>query len=119
MLNSIDIAIIGIVALSGVLGLLRGAIREILGFIGLIVAAIASRLGSEYVSAMLTPSIPSANAVGLLSLALPFMVVLLIWGVLAGMLAPRLRPVVFVFLTALWGLCLVYCVGALLSRFFT
>ena len=50
MLNSIDIAIIGIVMLSGILGLLRGAIREVLGFIGLVVAAIASRLGSEYIS---------------------------------------------------------------------
>ena len=118
MLNSIDIAIIGIVMLSGVLGLLRGAIREVLGFIGLIVAAIVSRLGSGAIADMLTPLIPSANAVALLSFALPFMVVLIIWGVLAGMLTPRLRPLVFLFVDRPLGFVLGLVRGGILVALF-
>ena len=114
----LDIAIISIIVLSGVLGLLRGAIREILGLIGLIVAAIISQQMSEFIADMLAPSIPSANVVGLLSFALPFMVVLIIWGVLAGMLTPRLRPVVFYFFDRPLGFLLGLGRGVILVALF-
>ena len=89
-LNILDYAIIIILVVSAILSTLRGMTREALGLVGWPIAIFAAK----YSTPVIEPMIVSVIKVGIgqaLSWALPFAVVVVLWFVIASVLAPGLK----------------------------
>ena len=90
-LNILDYTIIIILAVSAILSTLRGMTREALGLVGWPIA-IFTAIYSAPVIELLIFSVINLGGIGkALSWALPFAVVVVLWFVLASILAPGLK----------------------------
>lgn len=73
-----DWAVLGIIGLSSLLGLMRGAVREVLALLGWVVAFIVARQFGVAFAAMLTPLVANDSLRLLLSFAILFVATMLV-----------------------------------------
>jgi len=113
--NYIDYTILAVLAASGLLAMLRGFMRELLGALGWVVAVIVARLSEGMASDQLQDYINDEALTSFLGWMLPFIIVVFAWYIFANLAAPGLkkmamgvldRPLGFIF-GVLRGLVLV------------
>ena len=113
--NYVDYTIMAVLAASGLLAMLRGFMRELLGALGWVVAVIVARLSEGMASDQLQDYINDEALTSFLGWMLPFIIVVFAWYIFANLAAPGLkkmamgvldRPLGFIF-GVLRGLVLV------------
>jgi len=113
--NYVDYTILAVLAASGLLAMLRGFMRELLGALGWVVAVIIARLSEGMASDQLQDYINDEALTSFLGWMLPFIIVVFAWYIFANLAAPGLkkmamgvldRPLGFIF-GVLRGLVLV------------
>ncbi|NBQ83177.1 MAG: CvpA family protein [Alphaproteobacteria bacterium] len=113
--NYVDYTILAVLAASGLLAMLRGFMRELLGALGWVVAVIVARLSEGMASDQLQDYINDEALTSFLGWMLPFIIVVFAWYIFANLAAPGLkkmamgvldRPLGFIF-GVLRGLVLV------------
>jgi len=113
--NYVDYTILAVLAASGLLAMLRGFMRELLGALGWVVAVILARLSEGMASDQLQDYINDDALTSFLGWMLPFIIVVFAWYIFANLAAPGLkkmamgvldRPLGFIF-GVLRGLVLV------------
>jgi membrane protein required for colicin V production len=90
-LNILDYAIIIILVVSAILSTLRGMTREALGLVGWPIAIFAAKYSAPVIEPMIVSVIKVGGIGQALSWALPFAVVVVLWFVIASVLAPGLK----------------------------
>ena len=90
-LNTLDYSIIIILAVSAILSTLRGMTREALGLVGWPIAIFAAIYSAPVIELLIFSLINLGSIGKALSWALPFAVVVVLWFVLASILAPGLK----------------------------
>ena len=90
-LNILDYAIIIILVVSAILSTLRGMTREALGLVGWPIAIFAAKYSAPVIEPMIVSMIKVGGIGQALSWALPFAVVVVLWFVIASVLAPGLK----------------------------
>ena len=90
-LNILDYAIITILVVSAILSTLRGMTREALGLVGWPIAIFAAKYSAPVIEPMIVSVIKVGGIGQALSWALPFAVVVVLWFVIASVLAPGLK----------------------------
>ena len=90
-LNILDYAIIIILVVSAILSTLRGMTREALGLVGWPIAIFAAKYSAPVIEPMIVSVIKVSGIGQALSWALPFAVVVVLWFVIASVLAPGLK----------------------------
>ena len=90
-LNILDYSIIIILAVSAILSTLRGMTREALGLVGWPIAIFAAIYSAPFIELLIFSLINLGGIGKALSWALPFAVVVVLWFVLASILAPGLK----------------------------
>jgi membrane protein required for colicin V production len=90
-LNILDYAIIIILVVSAILSTLRGMTREALGLVGWPIAIFAAKYSAPVIEPMIVSVIKVGGIGQALSWALPFAVVVVVWFVIASVLAPGLK----------------------------
>ena len=90
-LNILDYSIIIILAVSAILSTLRGMTREALGLVGWPIAIFAAIYSAPVIELLIFSLINLGGIGKALSWALPFAVVVVLWFVLASILAPGLK----------------------------
>ena len=121
-LNGVDAALLGLLALSVLVGLLRGLLFEVMTLAGWLIAYTVAYLYSPEVLAWLPPEVKgSGNTVligpgmlPLLAFVLCFFAVLIAWGLLAQMLRVLLRATPLSGIDRLLGACFGLLRGGLL-----
>jgi len=113
--NYVDYTILAVLAASGLLAMLRGFMRELLGALGWVVAVIVARLSEGMATDLLQDYINDEALTSFLGWMLPFIIVVFAWYIFANLAAPGLkkmamgvldRPLGFIF-GVLRGLVLV------------
>jgi len=113
--NYVDYTILAVLAASGLLAMLRGFMRELLGALGWVVAVIVARLSEGMATDQLQDYINDEALTSFLGWMLPFIIVVFAWYIFANLAAPGLkkmamgvldRPLGFIF-GVLRGLVLV------------
>ena len=90
-LNFVDYAIIVVLAISAVLSTLRGMTREALGLLGWVLSVIVARLIAPLLEEPILNIIPNENLASGIALAIPFIVMVILWFVLASLISPGLK----------------------------
>ena len=90
-LNILDYAIIIILVVSAILSTLRGMTREALGLVGWPIAIFAAKYSAPLIEPMIVSVIKVGGIGQALSCALPFAVIVVLWFVIASVLAPGLK----------------------------
>ena len=90
-LNILDYAIIIILVVSAILSTLRGMTREALGLVGWPIAIFVAKYSAPAIELLIFSLINLGGIGKALSWALPFAVVVVLWFVLASILAPGLK----------------------------
>lgn len=90
-LNILDYAMIIILVVSAILSTLRGMTREALGLVGWPIAIFAAKYSAPVIEPMIVSVIKVGGIGQALSWALPFAVVVVLWFVIASVLAPGLK----------------------------
>ena len=113
-MNWFDFTVIGVVALSGLLAMARGFIKELLSLIGWIVAAFVTFLALPYVREPVRNIVKSQTIADIGSGIVIFLVVLVLCGIFTHQLTRRLPSGTFGFVDGLAGLVFGLARGALL-----
>ncbi len=113
-MNWFDYAIIGVVALSGLLAMARGFVKELLSLAGWIIAAIVTFLALPHVSKPVNEIVKSKTIADIGSGIVIFLVVLVLCGLITHALTRRLPSGTFGFVDGLVGLVFGLARGALL-----
>jgi len=90
-LNFVDYAIIVVLAISAVLSTLRGMTREALGLLGWVLSVIVARLIAPLLEEPILNIIPNENLSSGIAWAIPFIVMVILWFVLASLISPGLK----------------------------
>ena len=90
-LNFVDYAIIVVLAISAVLSTLRGMTREALGLLGWVLSVIVARLISPLLEEPIVNIIPNENLSSGIAWAIPFIVMVILWFVIASLISPGLK----------------------------
>ncbi len=90
-LNIFDYAIIIISVVSAILSTLRGMTREALGLVGWPIAIFTAKYFAPVIEPMIVSVIKVGGVGQALSWALPFAVVVVVWFVIASIMAPGLK----------------------------
>jgi membrane protein required for colicin V production len=85
--NAWDVAIVAVVALSVLVGLVRGFVLEVLSLLGWIVAVVAAIALRTHVAAWLPVGDPGSRTRDVAALVAVFVVVLVVWGLLARLVS--------------------------------
>lgn len=85
--NAWDVAIVAVVALSVLVGLMRGFVLEVLSLLGWVAAVAAAIALRHHVSAFLPIGDPGSRTRDVAALVATFVVVLVVWGLLARLVA--------------------------------
>lgn len=88
-MTAFDFALIGIVSISIIIGLLRGAVYEVLSILGWPLAFLLSKYGAPTVAAMLPVGSETTRAA--LAYILVFVAALLVWAVLVWLLSKLIK----------------------------
>jgi membrane protein required for colicin V production len=113
-MNWFDFTVIGVVALSGLLAMARGFVKELLSLLGWIIAAFVTFLALPHVREPVRNIVKSQTIADIGSGILIFLVVLILWGVITHALTRRLPSGTFGFVDGLMGLVFGLARGALL-----
>ena len=89
--NYVDYTILAVLAASGLLAMLRGFMRELLGALGWVVAVIVARLSEEIATGQLQEYINDEALTSFLGWMLPFIIVVFAWYIFANLAAPGLK----------------------------
>ena len=89
-MNWFDFVIIGVVALSGLLAMARGFVKELISLAGWIVAAIVTFMTYKYLSAPVNNIVKSQTIADIGSGIVIFLVVLIAWGLATHWFVKRL-----------------------------
>lgn len=90
-LNFVDYAILLILAISSILSTLRGMTREALGLIGWALSVLIARLVSPIFEDPLANIVPNEELVSGIAWAIPFIVTVILWFILASLISPGLK----------------------------
>lgn len=82
----VDLVLLGVLAVSVLLGLWRGLVFEVLSILGWVVAYFASPFVAPFIANWLPQDKLAPNLLHALSLVLAFMLILLLWGLSARLL---------------------------------
>ena len=113
-MNWFDFAVIGVVALSGLLALARGFVKELLSLAGWIIAAVVTFIALPYVRGPVRDLVKSQTISDIGAGIVIFLVVLVICGFITGWLTRRMPGGTFGFLDGLLGFVFGLARGALL-----
>ncbi|MBL8663756.1 MAG: CvpA family protein [Candidatus Odyssella sp.] len=113
-MNWFDFAVLGLLALSGVLAMARGFVKELLSLAGWIVAAIVTFLALPHVSPLALKLVKSKTIADIGTGIVIFLVVLVLCGLITHALTRRLPSGTFGFVDGLFGLVFGLARGALL-----
>ncbi len=113
-MNWFDFAVLGLLALSGLLAMARGFVKELLSLAGWIIAAIVTFLALPYVREPVRNIVKSQTIADIGSGIVIFLVVLVICGLVTHALTRRLPSGTFGFVDGLLGLVFGLARGALL-----
>lgn len=90
-LNFVDYAILVVLAISAILSTLRGMTREALGLLGWVLSVIVARLLAPLLEEPIIAFIPNEDLSAGIAWAIPFIVMVILWFVLATLIAPGLK----------------------------
>ena len=90
-LNFVDYAILVVLAISSVLSTLRGMTREALGLLGWVLSVIVARLIAPLLEEPILNIIPNENLSSGIAWAIPFIVMVILWFVIASLISPGLK----------------------------
>jgi len=113
-MNWFDFAVIGVLALSGLLAMARGFVKELLSLAGWIVAAIVTFMALPYVRDPVRNIVKSQTIADIGSGIVIFLVVLVICGLVTSWITRKMPGGTFGFLDGLLGLVFGLARGALL-----
>ena len=113
-MNWFDFAVIGVLALSGLLAMARGFVKELLSLAGWIIAAIVTFMALPHVREPVRNIVKSQTIADIGSGIVIFLVVLVICGLITHALTRRLPSGTFGFVDGLMGLVFGLARGALL-----
>ncbi len=113
-MNWFDFAIIGVVALSGLLAMARGFVKELLSLAGWIIAAIVTVFTYKHLSGPVQGIVKSQTIADIGSGLVIFLVVLVICGFITSWIPRKMPGGTFGFLDGLLGLVFGLARGALL-----
>lgn len=94
-LNAFDYIVIVILGVSGVLATFRGMTREFMGLAGWGVAVLGSRLFQPILFDQIEDTVGNESAAELLSFAVPFIIIVIVWFILANVISPGLKKITF------------------------
>jgi membrane protein required for colicin V production len=113
-MNWFDFAVIGLLALSALLAMLRGFVKELLSLAGWIIAALVTFMALPYVREPVRNIVKSQTIADIGSGIVIFLVVLVICGIVTHALTRRLPTGTFGFVDGILGLVFGLARGALL-----
>jgi membrane protein required for colicin V production len=113
-MNWFDFAVLGVLALSGLLAMARGFVKELLSLAGWIIAAIVTFIALPFVREPVRNLVKSQTIADIGAGIVIFLVVLVICGLITGWLTRRMPGGTFGFLDGLIGLVFGLARGALL-----
>jgi membrane protein required for colicin V production len=113
-MNWFDFAVLGVLALSGLLAMARGFVKELLSLMGWIIAAIVTFLALPHVSKVVNEFIKSKTIADIGSGIVIFLIVLVICGFITSWITRKMPGGTFGFLDGLLGLVFGLLRGALL-----
>ncbi len=113
-MNWFDFAVLGLLALSGLLAMLRGFVKELLSLAGWIIAALVTFMALPYVREPVRNIVKSQTIADIGSGIVIFLVVLVICGLITHALTRRLPTGTFGFVDGILGLVFGLARGALL-----
>jgi membrane protein required for colicin V production len=113
-MNWFDFAVLGVLALSGLLAMARGFVKELLSLMGWIIAAIVTFITLPYVRDPVRDLVKSQTIADIGAGIVIFLVVLVICGFITGWLTRKMPGGTFGFLDGLLGLVFGLARGALL-----
>ena len=90
-LNFVDYAILVVLAISAILSTLRGMTREALGLLGWVLSIIVARLLAPLLEEPIIAIIPNEDLSAGIAWAIPFIVMVILWFVLATLISPGLK----------------------------
>lgn len=113
-MNWFDFAVLGLLALSALLAMARGFVKELLSLAGWIIAALVTFMALPYVREPVRNIVKSQTIADIGSGIVIFLVVLVICGIITHALTRRLPSGTFGFVDGLLGLAFGLARGALL-----
>jgi len=113
-MNWFDFAVLGVLALSGLLAMARGFVKELLSLMGWIIAAIATFLALPHVSKVVNEFVKSKTIADIGSGIVIFLIVLVICGFITSWITRKMPGGTFGFLDGLLGLVFGLLRGGLL-----
>lgn len=113
-MNWFDFAVLGLLAMSGLLAMARGFVKELLSLAGWIIAAIVTFMALPYVREPVRNMVKSQTIADIGSGIVIFLVVLVLCGLITHALTRRLPSGTFGFVDGLLGLVFGLARGALL-----
>lgn len=113
-MNWFDFAVIGVLALSGLLAMARGFVRELLSLAGWIIAAIVTFIALPYVRDPVRNIVKSQTIADIGSGIVIFLVVLVICGLVTSWISRKMPGGTFGFVDGFFGLVFGLARGALL-----
>jgi membrane protein required for colicin V production len=113
-MNWFDFAVLGVLALSGLLAMARGFVKELLSLLGWIVAAIVTFIALPHVREPVRNIVKSQTIADIGSGIVIFLIVLVICGLLTSWITRKMPGGTFGFLDGLLGLVFGLARGALL-----
>lgn len=113
-MNWFDFAVLGLLAMSGLLAMARGFVKELLSLAGWIIAAIVTFMALPYVREPVRNIVKSQTIADIGSGIVIFLVVLVLCGLITHALTRRLPSGTFGFVDGLLGLVFGLARGALL-----
>ena len=90
-LNFVDYAILVVLAISAILSTLRGMTREALGLVGWVISVMVARLLAPILEEPILSIIPNEDLSAGIAWAIPFIVMVILWFVLATLISPGLK----------------------------
>lgn len=90
-LNFVDYAVLVVLAVSSILSTLRGMTREALGLIGWALSVLMARLIAPVLEDPIASIVPSEDLTSGLAWAIPFIITVILWFVIASLISPGLK----------------------------
>ena len=90
-LNFVDYAILVVLAISSILSTLRGMTREALGLIGWALAVVVARFIGPFFEEPIANFVPNEELVSGIAWSVPFIIMVILWFILASLISPGLK----------------------------
>lgn len=90
-LNFVDYAVLVVLAISSILSTLRGMTREALGLIGWALAVVMARFIGPFLEDPISNFVPNEDLVSGIAWAVPFIITVILWFILASLISPGLK----------------------------